>query len=102
MSDIGLCSLNKNEMQYNLVLCNIKMGKYSKAARLAKKILEKCPAKYTKDINRLRSILKRWIKDYEYGNNDNELLMIEPFSAAHRLCKYFPWIRFQNKSGRGP
>ena len=85
-----------------MVLCNIRMGKYHKAAALAKKLLEKCPAKYSKDITRLRSILKRWIKDDESDNNANELSMIEPFSASHRLCKYFPWIRFTSKSGRGP
>ena len=88
-------------MQFNIVLCNIRMGKYHKAAKQAKKLLEKCPTKYSKDIKRLRSILKKWIKDDESDDNENELLMIEPFSASHRLCKYFPWVRFTSKSGRG-
>jgi hypothetical protein len=49
------------------------MGKYLKANSLAKKMLEKCPVKYTKDINRLRSILKKWIKNDEAGADENEL-----------------------------
>lgn len=102
LSDIGLCSLNKNEVQYNMVLCLIKQKKLRRALKLSKELLEHCPKKYAKDVLRLRSILKKWLKNVESKDGENELQLIEPFPVQNRLCKYFPWIRFKNENEKGP
>jgi hypothetical protein len=46
LSDVGLCSLNKNEMLFNIILCKIRMGKYAEAKKMATKLLDSCPPKY--------------------------------------------------------
>ena len=61
LSDVGLCSLNKNEMMFNIILSQVKLGKYAEALKLADKLLGSCPPKYSQDILSLKEILTQWI-----------------------------------------
>jgi len=68
--------------------------------------MERCPAKYTKDVLIIEDILHRWGKAKKARNSRSskakkeqtltaekeEPLFIEPFAAAHRLCRFFPCV----------
>lgn len=47
-----------------------------------------------------------WLAAPEH--TENEMLIsedaefIEPFGSSHRLCRFFPWVKFESKSGQGP
>ena len=51
-----------------------------------KKLLKKCPQKYSEDLIKIHEIIKG-------GKNGDKL--IEPFKSNHRLCRFFPLISFR-------
>ena len=74
--------------------------------------MERCPAKYTKDVLMIEDILHRWGKakkaskggpaqakkeeaEASPSEKKEEPLFIEPFAAAHRLCRFFPCVQFK-------
>ena len=74
--------------------------------------MERCPAKYTKDVLMIEDILYRWGKAKKTSKavpahtkeeeakvspdeKKEEPLFIEPFAAAHRLCRFFPCVQFK-------
>lgn len=74
--------------------------------------MERCPAKYTQDVLMIEDILHRWgkakkaskaaasgqakkEKENASTGNQEEPLFIEPFAAAHRLCRFFPCVQFK-------
>jgi hypothetical protein len=107
LSDIGLCSINRNERIFNILLCYMQLNNVSKAKAQLRKLMERCPAKYTKDVLMIEDILHRWgkakkesktasalakIEMKEASSENTEPLFIEPFAAAHRLCRFFPCV----------
>ena len=84
----------------------VQLGKYRRAIKIIDRLLEKCPSKYANDIVKMRSILSKWLssvrvstEEMEKDQDDPEF--IEPFGNTHRLCRFFPWVKFASKSGRG-
>ena len=63
LSDIGLCSINRNERHFNILLCYIKMRKFWKAKRMLKKLVNGCPEKYARDILKIGKILREWTNE---------------------------------------
>jgi len=74
LSDVGLCSLNKNEMLFNVVLCKIKLGRYAQAKKLVDRLLDSCPPKYGQDIRKLRDILSQWLRYMKTNEDPEEVL----------------------------
>ena len=84
----------------------MQLGNVSKAKMQLRKLMERCPAKYTKDILIIEDILHRWGKAKKSGKSRPskakkeekvtaekvEPLFLEPFAAAHRLCRFFPCV----------
>lgn len=99
LSDVGLCSLNKNEMLFNIILSQVKLGKYPEALKLADKLLGSCPPKYGPDIIRLSEILTQWIlfrtKNHVPEDASRAPTLVQPFKVQHRLCKFYPCMIFE-------
>ena len=53
MSDVGLCSMNKSEMLYNVTLCLLKLKQFKKARKCIGKLMRVIPQKYADDVVRL-------------------------------------------------
>ena len=85
LSDVGLCSLNKNEMLFNIILSQIKLGKYLEASKLADRLLGGCPPKYGRDIIRLKDILTQWIlfrtKNHIPEEAAEPPMLVQPFKV---------------------
>lgn len=97
LSDIGLCSINNNESLFNILLCYIRLGDQAKSASAVKKLENSCPTRYKSDIRKLKGIIARWGSHSKAENSNSRqvnLVNIEPFSASHRLCSYFPLTEF--------
>ena len=110
LSDIGLCSINRNERLFNVLLCYVKMKKFRKAQKLVKKLAGCCPDKYANDILKIGTILSEWTKEssgnrkytkFGKGSDESESVFVEPFAAAHRLCRFFPCVEFKYE-GKNP
>jgi len=76
------------------------MGKYAEAKKMATKLLDSCPPKYGQDISKLIDILSQWIvfkEKYELIEifDTNQAVLIQPFKVQHRLCKFYPCLKFQ-------
>lgn len=41
------------------------------------------------------------ISTEEMEQEEKEPQFIEPFGTTHRLCRFYPWVKFASKSGRG-
>lgn len=72
------------------------MRKFWKAKRMLKKLLDGCPEKYAKDILKIGKILREWT-DGSKNIEETESVFVEPFAAAHRLCRFFPCVEFKNE-----
>ena len=53
LSDVGLCSMNKSEMLYNVTLCLLKLKRFKKARKCIGKLMRVIPQKYADDVVRL-------------------------------------------------
>ena len=79
--------------------------------------MERCPSKYTKDILIIEDILHQWGQVKKANQNSSrkskidsdldpmngqkeEPLLVEPFAAAHRLCRFFPCVQFKLKDDK--
>lgn len=97
LSDVGLCSMNKCEMLYNIALCYIKLGDFAKAQKYLNKLVALAPHKYHDNLLNLLKILEQ----SQNKNASNDLAsakLIEPFNSQHRLCMYFPCMPFSLNS----
>lgn len=112
LSDIGLCTLNKYEYQYNVMLCHMFMGEYKTACEHATNIAMTASNNYTDKIWIIRAILLSLIgrsedalADFEKAKlhdrvNAEHLLqekkdiIIQVFPEQSRLCYYFPYVKF--------
>ena len=102
LSDVGLCSLNKNEMKFNVILCLVKMLKYKKAHKLLVSLKRTCPHKYVRDLVRLEDILTSWLVHQQKlasgekpKRGERQTLTIQPFPLSSRLCRFYPSVLFQ-------
>jgi hypothetical protein len=46
LSDVGLCSLNVHETNYNILLCCLMMKDYKKALEIVNELIGQTPGKY--------------------------------------------------------
>jgi len=113
LSDIGLCSFNSYETNFNILLCYLSSGDTDNALLYASKLIESIPSKYKSKLYLIRGLLyqvkedfskckKDFMKSYTY---DPELStqwldlekewLIEPFDVNQRLCSKFPHIKIK-------
>lgn len=57
LSDVGLCSLNVHETNYNIMLCYLMMKNHAKAVEKINEIIREAPGKYQKHFFLLRGLL---------------------------------------------
>lgn len=108
LSDIGLCSLNIHERQYNIMVCHLVAGQFPLALSQATSLIETAPIKYSRSLFLLRALLYQEldesVKSHQDFNRafdeDNEnavkyfdlkqTVTIDPFPQSSRLCSQFP------------
>lgn len=65
LSDIGLCSFNAHESNFNLMLCYLQLKEWDKTLLKLNELIGHAPKKYSKQFHLLRGLI------YEtYGNQD--------------------------------
>lgn len=103
LSDVGLCSMNKCEMLYNIALCFLQLRNFAKAQKYLKQLMSLAPQKYHDNLLGLIRILEQ--TGAKNGNAGQHAAgkLIEPFNSQHRLCRYFPCVPFSlsNEVKRG-
>lgn len=57
LSDVGLCSLNIHETNYNLLLCYLMKKEYDKAFEKVNELVHAVPKKYLSCFNLVRGVL---------------------------------------------
>lgn len=57
LSDVGLCSLNVHETNFNILLCYVMMGENSKSLEKLSEIIREAPKKYSKHFFLLRGLI---------------------------------------------
>ena len=110
LSDVGLCSFNVHESNYNLLLCLLMEQKYDDCINLIKIILATIPPKYQKCFLLINGLIRELQGDAEKSdknfkkvkNHDVEMhrryfvdrkpLELEPSPINHRLCSNFPTV----------
>ena len=58
LSDIGLCTVNRHEQQYNLMICHMMVGNYDKACEHATSIIENANQNYANKVWVIRGVLR--------------------------------------------
>lgn len=110
LSDVGLCSLNVHENNYNILLCYLMLGDHAQALTKLNDLVNETPGKYQRHFFLLRGMLfkrlgenERSLKDlgrYEklepkaYASllKDKKDMVFEPFPVKSRLCSRFESI----------
>lgn len=118
LSDIGLCSINKYEHMYNIMLCCAFTEDYKKALSLAKNITENSHADYSNKMHLINGLLNQALgfnseaeKEFEAMKEQDpktakifctktELPKIEIFPEQNRLCSYFGYVKLSIKNIR--
>ena len=111
LSDVGLCSLNVHETNYNILLCYLMMGETQRAIDKASEIINHAPNKYQKHFYLLRGLLyeesgakekakkdfekyqKQEPKSYDAYFRDGKDINFEPFPIKNRLCSRFESVK---------
>lgn len=107
LSDVGLCSLNEHETNFNILLCFLMIKNKDKCLEIVKELIKSIPQKYQKYFYLIRGLMYECFnqteksqkdlekyksldpKGYEqYFTQDQEML-IEPFPTDNRLCSQF-------------
>lgn len=57
LSDVGLCSLNVHETNFNILICYLMIGNLTKAMEKTNEIIREAPGKYQKHFFLLRGLL---------------------------------------------
>jgi len=114
LSDVGLCSLNLHENNYNIMLCYLQMKDLQNALKKASEIIQGAPGKYQRHFFFIRGIIyeglgmkEKALKDfakyekaepklYESYFKDGKDLLFEPFPLKSRLCSRFDLLRYQS------
>ncbi len=111
LSDVGLCSLNVHETNYNMLLCHLLTKDYDKCLEKVNQIIGQAPGKYQRHFFLLRGLIyentgrvdkaqKDYIK-YEKAEPKNfnsflkegKDLVFEPFPVKQRLCSKFEHVK---------
>jgi len=119
LSDVGLCTLNKYEYQYNSMICWLFIGDYEKSLSLCNSIIENACPEYTNKLYLLRGIILTFLERNSEATTDftaakqndqiakqfldkKESVKIEIFPEQGRLCENFAYIRFDCKKKFDP
>lgn len=57
LSDVGLCSLNVHETNFNILLCYLMMGNWQKSLEKLNDIINNAPRKYSKHFFLIRGLV---------------------------------------------
>ena len=57
LSDVGLCSLNLHENNFNIMLCHLQMKNYPGALKKASDIIQGAPGKYQRHFFLIRGLI---------------------------------------------
>jgi len=57
LSDVGLCSLNVHETNFNILLCYLMMGNYNKSLEKLSELIREAPKKYSKYFFLIRGLI---------------------------------------------
>lgn len=57
LSDVGLCSLNVHETNFNILLCYLMMNEFDKAREKVNEIMSMAPKKYQKNFFLIRGLI---------------------------------------------
>ena len=57
LSDVGLCSLNIHETNFNIMLCHLLAGSFAKALERLNELISYAPKKYSKHFFLIRGLL---------------------------------------------
>lgn len=113
LSDVGLCSLNVHETNFNILLCYLMLNNVAKSLEKLNEIIANAPNKYSKHFFLLRALLyeqthqrEKFLKDsakyeksehehYDTFFKDNKEIVFEPFPVKNRLCSRFESVRVQ-------
>lgn len=116
LSDVGLCSLNVHETNYNIMICYLRMGQYAKALERCNELISQTPGKYQKHFFFIRGLLyevlsqpekalkdfgryeKLESKQYEAYFKEGKDMIFEPFPVRNRLCSRFDNLDIKLKS----
>lgn len=108
LSDIGLCSFNTYEANYNIMLCYLFNDDKKNALKFCSKLIDTVPSKYKAKLYLIRGLLYQDKEDFDKCKKDfmkaytadptlsiqcldlEKDTVIEPFSAKQRLCAKFP------------
>ncbi|CDW75599.1 tpr domain containing protein [Stylonychia lemnae] len=113
LSDVGLCSLNVHEAQFNILLCLILMKNHKTALEKVNQLLQESPKKYMKNFYLIRGLLYSALGNankstldldlYKKGDQSNYLellqnkqsISVNPFPIGSRVCSLFPEVKIQ-------
>lgn len=113
LSDIGLCSFNSYETNYNILLCYLCSGDVDNSLVYVSKLIDTIPSKYKSKLYLIRGLLHQEKEDFEKCKkdfmksytNDPQLStewldldkdwLIEPFDTKNRLWAKFPHRKFK-------
>lgn len=111
LSDVGLCSLNRFEHQYNVMICSMFTGDYEKALKLVTGILKNAEPDYADKcwlirgiIHTLRGKIGEATSNFKAARDKDALqakayldrkepVMLNVFPEKNRLCSYFPYTK---------
>jgi len=117
LSDIGLCSFNSYEINFNILLCYLCDGDVKNSLKSVSKLIDSVPSKYKSKLYLVRGLLYQENQEFEkckkdfmksYTNDpqlstqslDNEKeVLIEPFETHNRLWSKFPHIKIKMGAG---
>ena len=114
LSDIGLCTVNRHEQQFNIMICCMMTENYNKACESATAIIENSNPNYANKVWIVRGIRRSLLgrkqeadMDFKEAKKYNpeckdffenkKVLTIEAFPEENRLCSYFPHVVFSSK-----
>jgi len=118
LSDVGLCSLNLHENNYNILLCHLLLRDMPSALKKASEIVQGAPPKYQRHFFLLRGLIYEGLgegdkaakdfakyekaepKMYDTYFKEGKDLIFEPFPIKTRLCSRFDLLRFQPSPSR--
>lgn len=85
LSDVGLCSLNVHESNYNIVLCYIQMKEYKAALEKVSKLVHDAPKRYSKFLYFIRGLLYQTLGNVSKSKGDidafTKLIQQDPASS---------------------
>jgi len=110
-SDVGLCTINKHEYQYNSMLCHLFNQEYERAYECATSIIQNATANYGNKVWVIRGVILSLLGRTEEAQFDfqqarendpvaksfieeKKAITLEVFPNQNRLCFYFSYIEF--------